>query len=231
MIQHDSLINNQLKEYLETVAVYPGGRAKVVGLAARAALRGIPQLARLEFDGKSKKSEILLAAFRAASAAWAASIYPDSALKIGSAVFNAPSKARDLLKTIEPSSTSVVRSINLLADAGSATRTQNNPSGYAALVQSGATVVEQAALAADLETFDRGFDPLRQPIWLVDRPDSDLSNWLELKKWMQSSEDKWDVWVHWFEARLAGRTVYPQISGDANSRIEVARILELKTRD
>lgn len=85
-------------------------------------------------------------------------------------------------------------------------------------------------ISHDVTAIDGGLSPSElagQPIWMTGReiPNWAMASWQNLKRHLVAADEGWEVWTEWYEARLAGRPTYPNLSAKANEEIELARAL------
>lgn len=87
--------------------------------------------------------------------------------------------------------------------------------GFAATATSTATAANAATLAltADADEIDEGLTPAMlagRPLWLRGAPNWVTTGWANLKRNLLATNEDWDVWTDWYEARLAGKRPWRQ---------------------
>jgi hypothetical protein len=64
------------------------------------------------------------------------------------------------------------------------------------------------AYAADVSAIDKGLSVsqlLDRPLWPGNIPARAKSHWYEMKSRLQETDKNWNIWISWYEARLAGK--------------------------
>jgi hypothetical protein len=198
-------------------------------IAARTALRAFPALAyELGFQKRGRADQdpvdLTLPVFRALSIIWATARYPSEDLKPSVAAdfaadaphpatlssgtaFSAVRVARDY----QEYSGHVVDTLDGAARAVSTI--VNNSSNYKRF----STNIFDVA-ADDVRILELGIKPkslAEHPLWPGGSPRWFLGAWQRMRHSLLLAHKDWEVWVHWYEARING--------GPANQSLEIAR--------
>jgi hypothetical protein len=225
-------------------------------LATRAALRVLPLLVNdRDRLGDSAKSKYVLAIFRALAVAWARTEYPsavESRLSIAAA---------QNVDTYSSGSTSIARHVGgaatesafasgsadprVAAHRASRALIQVREAARASARDDATGVIVEQANSNDVSDIVPGVRPdqiAQVELWPGrDPPQFIAEQWEALKDGLRLSNEGWDVWIDWYEARLDGRLrprevelAYVQFNVpfaatalEANS--EIKRLLDLRT--
>jgi hypothetical protein len=209
-------------------AIRPDERCRevAVALAARVALRVLPLVIRTP-NGKPREGEHLsrfaLPVFRAVVVPCAASWRPARAAELTSA---ASAAVRATMSAIQD------QSVNASCASANAVTTLD-PTVVANAAAGAINAARSAARSAGgLDAFDRalnedaavidggcsGVDLIGQSLWMSEQPNWPENRWRELKDALLQTNQGWEVWTEWYEARLAGDAARPP-----NEALEVAR--------
>ena len=207
--------------------------AVAVVLAARAALRVLPLVAQTnEESAEQVLSVVVLPCFRAAAVSWAVAKYPGLGSNLTYAAYAAhvaahragafkmpfpPSgNARSSNAADAAAFAAAAANANITAAANATACANDAAIGSDVCVASDVTAIEQesgttsraarAAYVADTPLWPGG-----TPIWA-------LRAWEQLKTLLSAAQEDWEVWIAWYEDRLAG-----QPSADAD--LDIARVM------
>jgi hypothetical protein len=198
-----------------------------VVFAARAALRVLPTITFSNWPGTRRETtrdtmlRVLLRVFRAVATAWAVAAYPSHRTILNDAARSALSGLGDIKAPF------AIRA----AAYASATAT-----GEADAVSRASTVIGCAldaaasrgfeafkllleALAADASLLDQRFSTVtlaNSQLWPRQIPDWVRASWDELRFTLIDADENWEVWIDWYEERLAGENKSPDV--------EIARV-------
>jgi hypothetical protein len=227
---------DEVKRWLDAIEPAERRREVAVAMAARAALRGVPLLAGALNSGGEKHDEILSTCvapiLRAAAAPWVATEYPNQAIRLRSFAADAGSfdslVSLIVLAPFDP--TSVAAKASVAQDAGkvaeaakaaafSAAFEANDAIGNAAFaVATSEGRAEAAVDAALIESGRSAAELAGAPLWPKGPPRWAEDAWRALKSALLAADRDWNVWIDWYEARLAGDVADPP-----NEALEVAR--------
>ena len=206
-----------IKRWLDQIEPAQRRREVAVALAARAALRVLPLLSRELTQGRRTHTEVLsdliLPCLRATALPWVAGKYPTHG--------NVLRTAADAAATAATAATAayVARAAATAATAATADDAAD-AAAYAATAATAATA--DAATADDATLIDSGRSGAElagAPLWPSGAtPDWLRDAWRALKATLLSADRDWQVWIDWYEARLAGDATHPPIEA-----LEVAR--------
>jgi hypothetical protein len=195
-----------------------------VAFAARAALRVLPATTFSSWPGTGRKTtrETVLRVFRALATAWAVAAFPSHRRELNDAARAALSGLGDI-KAPPPIRAAVYAS----AAASGEERATSRASiviGYA--LEAAGSLGREAfelflqALATDASLFDQRFSAVtlaHSQLWPRQNPNWVLTSWGELRFALLDADETWEVWINWYEERLAGATI--------NQDVEIARVL------
>ena len=202
-------------------------RAQIVIFAARAALRAVPALAgeldSIE-DGGKKRAALILPVFRAMAAPWVARVYPtQGAERFAHAAAAARAAATDATAAAHATAhatyaaaraaaTDATDATTAAAHAAAAARAAATDAAAAAATDATtaaahATDATTAAAIKDANRLAHGTAPdelAREPLWHGTAPPWARDLWSRLRAELDQADEDWDVWIAWYERRLAG---------------------------
>ena len=208
-------VNGWLEEQSDDVAVV---------FAARAALRVLPTITFSPWPGTGRRTtrEIVLRVFRAVSTAWGVAAYPGRRRELNNAA-RAALLGLGEVRAPPPIRAAVYASATASGESGAASRA-SIVIGYAldAAGSQGREAFQSLleALATDAGLLSDRFSAVtlaNSKLWPGDVPGWILTNWGELRFSLLDADEDWDVWINWYEERLAGTAT--------NQDIEFARLL------
>jgi hypothetical protein len=194
-----------------------------IAMAARVALRVLP-LWSFDRSNDRADSRSLLSVFRELSRCWVLAAYPDRIHELkasyGFNAFQGQHASRSGVSA--PAGESVVYASNAAYGSifrggepnGSSTSTLRAAANAIAkafeaelMVAPTPTRADDAASNWDVSQIDMGM-PGRvlasEPLWPNDEPDWLQSAWSRIKTELNASNEGWEVWTDWYEARLSG---------------------------
>lgn len=200
-----TLVEIKNKEELETW-LQGRERADAVAIAARAALRVLPQLTTIldepAIDG------LLLPVFRATAISW-------------SAVRSSYWKTADSANAASSASNAFITASDAAGAAHGAARTAGTKAAKAAALRAAETITIAArnkntedvwaGVSADATHLDEGMPAatlIARKLWPNGLPDWAADQWTSLKaNLFTATTEDWGVWTDWYEARLRGDPV------------------------
>ena len=221
---------DEVKRWLDAIQPAKRQREVAVAIAARAALRVLPLLAREVKKRHSKPAGILrrllAPCLRGTALPWAAARYPahDNELRAhaAAAAFAASYAAAAYAATADAADAADAASA--AAEAAAAAAASSAAAAASAAAASAAAVAYTAGDASpadDAALIDAGrstADLAGRPLWPNGAPTWASEAWRDLKSALLARGEDWDVWTDWYEARLAGDAAHP-----ANEALEIAR--------
>ena len=211
----------EVKAWLESIEPAERRREAAVALAARAALRVAPLLRGELNQGKSGHtqaaplSDIVLPCLRATALAWAAARYPAQGKELRaaavaadavSATINGPLLGHAVTFALAAAAGAGAAATDAAAtDVAAAASTISSASDAAATAA--ANSVFTANAATDVAFIDSGqpaADLAGLPLWQSAPPAWASDAWRRLKAALLAADEGWEVWIDWYEARLAG---------------------------
>jgi hypothetical protein len=207
-------------------------REVVIAMSARAALRVLPFITAARGE-KNFIDGIVTPVFRAAHVTWVAGRYPgyDKELRAaarasassahraggiarGPDAHNAASVAAPYAVTTSARAAAALASADATVAAGDAAGYAGGAASHYGSVRhvvdyvAAERIIVDAA-KSDADAIERGFvDPMNLALarlWPKGAPDWASNAWVELKEILLVDGDGWDMWVRWYEDRLAGR--------------------------
>jgi hypothetical protein len=231
---------DDVKRWLDAIEPAERRREVAIALAARAALRVTPLLGRELRLGKRTHDEILLTfilpPLRATALSWVAAKYPARGHSLGTAAFAvafdafAHTEADDpaahdaarattaAFVTLEAADAAIAAADAAFAavDAASFAATPNVDAAiFAAAFADASDASNDAAL---IDSGRSAAELAGTPLWPNGAPDWASDAWRTFKSDLLAADQNWDVWIDWYEARLAGDAANPP-----NEALEVAR--------
>lgn len=187
--------------------------------AARAALRTVPAFIVLLNDKrlKAKPEDIILLSLWATATALAAGRWPAKAVVINAAAADADVAARAAAKA---AALATAADVAARAAARAAADVAADAAAYAAsaAADAAAYAANAAAYAAVYGEFSRDRDFIEggksarelavEPLWDV-IPTYFSKSWADLKDYLLSLDQDWEVWTEWYEDRLRGNQGQP----------------------
>lgn len=228
--------HDEVKRWLNAIKPIEQQREVAVAMAARAALRVLPLLARELRRGARAEGDIqahlILSCLRAAALSWTAGRYPvRDELRRDAYLFAAGHRATDLaaddatysqaraagvVVTTEPLIT-----IDVAADAmGYAVSATDKAALTVAHTAVNATAEVLELDRARIDSGHSGAELAGLPLWPLRAAAWATDNWRTLKSALLAAGQDWEVWTDWYEARLAGDT-----ASAPNEALEVARAM------
>jgi hypothetical protein len=200
-------------------------RDVLVAIAARAALRVFPLIVDtyLRSGSQAFASGLALPVFRAAATAWFAARYPPDRKYMRNA---AAVKAAETASIRLADTAATVYAVDAAAHATravaedpvkSAEATLYAASGASDCIASDTSARTQllAAIAADTFIINAtagqdsreavGIEVTGKPLWPGEIPAWAADAWAQLRAALKREEEDWEVWLDWYEDRLAGR--------------------------
>ena len=208
----ETRIGNQAQFYDWLDAQPESYRAQVADvLGARAALRVLPVAAAaispMQDEKKLLFRMLVLAVFRATAAAWCVVKYPARSLERVGRV--APTTASEAVLAAARAATTNDILVHVASAAGAAADPATTP--FAVSHAANAANPNGAPFWRAVEHDTRavhadGHDALTmRPLWPEGTPDRIDRNWRALRAVLPPDEN-WQVWIDWYEDRLAGRS-------------------------
>jgi len=222
---------DDIKRWLDAIEPAKRRREVAVAMAARAALRVTPLLGlELTRSQATVPSGYVLASLRATALPWAAAKYPayDSELHAAAsaavvyvfAVGGAyAASARAAVRAAIGAVTATYGDAHVYPDAATDACTAARAAADA--VGTAAAGTADAAATADADLIDAGrsgSELMRFPLWSTPVPDWATEAWEDLRAALLAADEGWEVWIDWYEARLAGDADHPPYEA-----LEIAR--------
>jgi hypothetical protein len=210
-----------------------------VVLASRAALRGIAtfnlQLSRRPWGYRipQMSARIMLFAFRAAAASWPCARYPsrcaefvepaeaaaESAFITRSLHWAGATEASTWAGSgFECAAAAAARPSDAFKDAARVVydmaHAAHDIAGRESAPEDDACVAVFRDFCADVAMLENGTAPeelAAMPLWLHGTPKSAIAAWKRLASVLRARKENWEVWINWYERRLAGRLSDPEI--------------------
>jgi hypothetical protein len=224
---------DEVQSWLGAIKPEQRQREVAVALAARAALRVLPLLARELARGRRKRGEILsalvLPCLRATALPWAAGKYPahGNDLRAANAAANAAAAAANAAANANDAANAAAAAANAAANAAYAAAyaaTAADAADDAAYEATYEANDDAAAAAADdaavIDSGGSGALLAGTALWPTGAPSWATNAWRDLKSALLAANEGWEVWTDWYEARLAGDAADPP-----NEALEVARAM------
>jgi len=234
---------DSIKRWLDAIKPAKRRREVAIALAARAALRAVPLLGRELTHGKRSRptvlSDFVLPSLRATALPWVVGKYPARSTELhvfaesaASAALSAAAAAASAVPASDPAvfaASAAVSASNATAAAASAC------ANYAAAAYAfanyaspdpGHPATRAAAAYADAATDTNFIDAghagpelMGLALWQdTGAADWATKAWKNLKTALLATDEGWEVWTNWYEARLDGdKRLLP------NEALEVAR--------
>ncbi|MEM6667381.1 MAG: hypothetical protein AAF638_13370, partial [Pseudomonadota bacterium] len=238
----------EVERWLREQAANPETWDRVVVFAARCALRVVPTLQTVAPDWGDVSArhlrDIILPVLRATEISWVAAKRPtyygvaliDAA---GAASYAAASAVIDYYVTgtaASAAAASAAAAAGAPADAADSADAAADAAARAADAAARAAFAAGAAIAAvhDIEAMELGVNAAAfagTALWRNETPNEVPGLWGKLSDALRHAGEDWDVWIDWYEARLRGGPTHPDLSVEANKRIEIARVLEVTEED
>ena len=191
-----------------------------VVLAARAALRVLPLVAQTnEESAEQVLSVVVLPCFRAAAVSWAVAKYPGLGSNLTYAAYTAhvaAHRAGALNMPFFPSRNA--RSSNAAdaaAFAAAAANANTTAAANAIACANDAAIGSDVCVASDVTAIEQESGTTSRaaraayvgdtPLWPGGTPIWALRAWEQLKTLLSAAQEDWEVWIAWYEDRLAGQ--------------------------